>query len=180
MSLKTILTKHKFCENWLTLSEPYMTLGRKWIYFPADRLFVCLLVCLSDFSEILNERSTRDAVPNCWVSRKSALRGPYFSCRLQMKLHLLVCRETVWDLKVKIALVKIVLYVSEHSVCSLVGLRKGPQITYSYSFSYFFSHGSTALSERRAALWGVSITLRHATLGRAPLDEWSTRRSDLY
>jgi len=27
---------------------------------------------------------------------------------------------------------------------------------------------------------GVTITLRHTTLGRTPLDEWSARRRDLY
>jgi len=28
--------------------------------------------------------------------------------------------------------------------------------------------------------WGFTITLRHTSLGRTPLDEWSARRSDLY
>jgi hypothetical protein len=28
--------------------------------------------------------------------------------------------------------------------------------------------------------WGFAITLRHITLGRTPLDEWSARRKDLY
>jgi hypothetical protein len=28
--------------------------------------------------------------------------------------------------------------------------------------------------------WGSSITLRHTTLRRTPLDEWSARRRDLY
>ena len=32
----------------------------------------------------------------------------------------------------------------------------------------------------RPPLWGSSITLRHATLGRNPLDEWSVRGRDLY
>jgi len=27
---------------------------------------------------------------------------------------------------------------------------------------------------------GFAITLRHTTLGRTPLDKWSTRRRDLY
>jgi len=28
--------------------------------------------------------------------------------------------------------------------------------------------------------WGFENTLRHITLGRTPLDEWSARRRDLY
>jgi len=28
--------------------------------------------------------------------------------------------------------------------------------------------------------WGFTITLRHTSLGRTPLDEWSARRSDIY
>jgi len=28
--------------------------------------------------------------------------------------------------------------------------------------------------------WGFEITLRHTTLGTTPVDEWSTRRRDLY
>ena len=28
--------------------------------------------------------------------------------------------------------------------------------------------------------WGFTITLRHTTFGRTPLDEWSARRRDLY
>jgi hypothetical protein len=35
-------------------------------------------------------------------------------------------------------------------------------------------------SRPRPLLWGSSITLRHFTLGRALLDEWSARRRDLY
>jgi hypothetical protein len=32
----------------------------------------------------------------------------------------------------------------------------------------------------RHCLWSSSITLRHTTLGRTPLDEWSARRRDVY
>jgi hypothetical protein len=32
----------------------------------------------------------------------------------------------------------------------------------------------------RLLLVGFQITLRHSTLGRTPLDEWSARRRDLY
>ena len=43
----------------------------------------------------------------------------------------------------------------------------------------FSSHGSTALAGLGRPLWGSSITLRHITLGRTPLHEWSARRRDL-
>ena len=32
----------------------------------------------------------------------------------------------------------------------------------------------------RCHCWGLEITLRHTTLGRTPLDEWATHRTDLY
>jgi hypothetical protein len=44
-----------------------------------------------------------------------------------------------------------------------------------------FLYGSTALSGLRASYCrGLTITLRHTTLGRTPLDEWSARSRDLY
>jgi hypothetical protein len=43
------------------------------------------------------------------------------------------------------------------------------------------SHGSTSLVGLGFLIaWGFEITLRHTTLGRIPLDEWSARRRDLY
>jgi hypothetical protein len=45
----------------------------------------------------------------------------------------------------------------------------------------FFSNGSTApWGPRPPHYWGFTITLRHTTLGRTPLDEWPARRRDLY
>ena len=45
----------------------------------------------------------------------------------------------------------------------------------------FFFHGTTAPSGPRPPhYWGFTITLRHITPGRTPLDEWSARRRDLY
>jgi hypothetical protein len=42
-------------------------------------------------------------------------------------------------------------------------------------------HGLTALSGPGSPFyWGFTITLRHTTLGRTPLDEWLARRRDLY
>jgi hypothetical protein len=52
-------------------------------------------------------------------------------------------------------------------------------------FNAYFSspppHGVTAPSGPGPPHYrGLTITLRHTTLGRAPLDEWSARRRDLY
>jgi hypothetical protein len=50
-------------------------------------------------------------------------------------------------------------------------------------FMYFvlFFHGATALSGPGPPhCWGFTITLRHTTLGKTPLDEWSSRRRDLH
>ena len=45
----------------------------------------------------------------------------------------------------------------------------------------FFLHGTTAaLGPGPPRYLGFTITLRHTTLGRTPLDEWSARRRDLY
>jgi hypothetical protein len=46
---------------------------------------------------------------------------------------------------------------------------------------FFFFHGATApRGPRPPHFSGFTITLRHTTLGRTPLDEWSARRTDLY
>ena len=48
-------------------------------------------------------------------------------------------------------------------------------------YSHYFYHGATAPSGPRSPhCRGITITLRHITLGRTSLDEWSTRRRDLY
>ena len=48
-------------------------------------------------------------------------------------------------------------------------------------FQFFFFHGATAPSGTEASHYlGFTIALRHTTLGRTPLDEWSARRRDLY
>ena len=44
----------------------------------------------------------------------------------------------------------------------------------------FFSHVPTAPGGPSPHYRGFTITLRHTTLGRAPLDGWSARRRDLY
>jgi len=46
-------------------------------------------------------------------------------------------------------------------------------------FSLYF-HGSSAVVGLGPSGWGFEITLRHITLGRTPLDEWSARRRDRY
>jgi hypothetical protein len=46
---------------------------------------------------------------------------------------------------------------------------------------FLFFHGRTAPSgSGRPHYRGFTITLRHTTLGRTPLDEWSAWRRDLY
>ena len=47
--------------------------------------------------------------------------------------------------------------------------------------SIFFFHGTAAPSRPGPRhCWGFMIIHRHTTLGRAPLDEWSAERRDLY
>jgi hypothetical protein len=46
---------------------------------------------------------------------------------------------------------------------------------------YIYFYGKTAPSEPGPPHYhGFTMTLRHTTLGRTPLDEWSARRSDIY
>jgi len=57
------------------------------------------------------------------------------------------------------------------------------EIIYHYSWSniLLFYHGATASSGPRNPHYrGFTITLRHTTLGRTPLDKWSAGRRDLY
>ena len=44
----------------------------------------------------------------------------------------------------------------------------------------FFFHGATAPKGAEPHYRGFTTTLRHTTLGRTPLDEWSARVRDLY
>ena len=51
----------------------------------------------------------------------------------------------------------------------------------SYGFSFrIFSSLLDSPSGPRPSLWRSAIKLRHTTLGRTPLDEWTARRRDLY
>jgi hypothetical protein len=43
-----------------------------------------------------------------------------------------------------------------------------------------FFHGATDLSEPGSHYWGFTITPRHTTLSKTPLNEWLARRTDLY
>ena len=45
---------------------------------------------------------------------------------------------------------------------------------------YLFSHGMTARGHRPPHYQVFTITLRHITLGRTPLDDWSARRRHRY
>jgi hypothetical protein len=44
----------------------------------------------------------------------------------------------------------------------------------------FFTGRQPVMSSGLPRCWGFTITLRHTTVGRTPLDEWSARRRDLY
>jgi pterin-4a-carbinolamine dehydratase len=69
-------------------------------------------------------------------------------------------------------------------------LIRGPKIKREFVIKqfpgvYFFissysSHGATALRGPGSHYRGFTITLRHTTFGRTPLNEWSARRRDLY
>jgi hypothetical protein len=50
------------------------------------------------------------------------------------------------------------------------------RFSHSIIFSWLYSLGG----QRPPRCWGFEITLRHTTLGRTPLDEWSARRRDLW
>jgi hypothetical protein len=53
--------------------------------------------------------------------------------------------------------------------------------TYIYIYIFFFPMARQPLGGLgRLIFRGFTITLRHTTLGRTPLDEWSARRRDLY
>jgi hypothetical protein len=65
-------------------------------------------------------------------------------------------------------------------VRSVVNLTKWC-ITLNHLRKKYFFHIATAPSGPRPPHYrGFKITLRHTTLGRTPLDEWSVRRRDLY
>ena len=61
-------------------------------------------------------------------------------------------------------------------------LRLGlPSGTYAQIYIKHLSHSSTAPSGPEPLHYRCfTITLRHTTVGRTPLDEWSARRTDLY
>ena len=80
-------------------------------------------------------------------------------------------------------------YVFSSGVARLLDTRdqqsKRPPLTYyelkDHNYLLFFYHGSTAPSGPGTPHYrGFTITLRHTTFDRTPLDEWSARRRDLY
>jgi len=55
------------------------------------------------------------------------------------------------------------------------------KFTYKIKYIYkFFYYGAIAPIGSRLHNRGFTITLRHTTFGRTPLDEWTARRWDLY
>jgi hypothetical protein len=70
--------------------------------------------------------------------------------------------------------IQIVINMSEH--VTIVGII----INYSIlRFSFFYGAKAPSVSGL-PHYWGFTITLRHTTLGRTPLDEWSALRRYLY
>jgi hypothetical protein len=49
-----------------------------------------------------------------------------------------------------------------------------------YNTSLPFNSSTANTGSRPLHFWGSEITLRHTTLGRTPLDEWSAHRTNLY
>jgi len=60
--------------------------------------------------------------------------------------------------------------------------EKRSDVSFYFGISFFSFHGSTALLglDRRIVEVFTSHSVRHATLGRVPLDEWSDRRREFY
>ena len=53
-------------------------------------------------------------------------------------------------------------------------------VVYGIFIYLFIYHGATAPGKPGPPrFWGFTITIRHTTLGRTPLDEWSAQRQDL-
>jgi hypothetical protein len=94
------------------------------------------------------------------VSKNRDQRGNDFVC-------VFVCQET-W-------------LVFSHDMAFMFWLNSGPCNQAVAVYWSFFSMGATAPSGPGPPHYrGFTITLRHVTLGRTPLGEWSARRSDLY
>ena len=66
-----------------------------------------------------------------------------------------------------------------YNIQSSLVLRSG-QLTSENNIKNFIFLWLESPSGPRPPLWGSSITLRHATIGRNPLDEWSVRGRDLH
>jgi hypothetical protein len=68
-------------------------------------------------------------------------------------------------------------FCSPNSVVSFLWYR----FNFRATFLYFSFHDSTTPNDPGPSHCpGFTITLRHTTLGRTPLDEWSARHRDLY
>jgi hypothetical protein len=67
----------------------------------------------------------------------------------------------------------------DHPIRSLVTILT--PLSRLHKLKTFSSNNATAPSGSAPPHYqGLTITLRHSTLGRTPLDEWSARRRDLY
>ena len=129
----------------------------------------------------------------------SSGRWCHFSCAVFVRLHtslasmVIYCRHRHSALKM---ITEVFFCVSK---CVILILCRTPDIfshisrttlqqssmwrknIFQQNFPQFFFHGSTAPRGPRPPNYrGFMITIRHATVGRTPLDEWSARCRDLY
>ena len=63
---------------------------------------------------------------------------------------------------------------------SLVTVPTYLYLSYAAPIIFFLPWRNSSRGPRPSHYWGFMIILRHTTLGRTPLDEWSARRTDLY
>jgi len=99
-----------------------------------------------------------------------------------------ICKDDVWTQIIFIDrflyILLYILYIIPHCIriyCNLLSNVYLENFIYIYIYIYIYIfHGATAPSGARPPHYrGFTITLKHTTLGRTPLDEWSARHSDL-
>ena len=84
----------------------------------------------------------------------------------------------VYEQKLKYGIINLKKIWSKVHVCICTYKSRVPVRGNIAVFKYFFSWLDSPSGRRFQ--WGFEITLRHTTLSRTPLDEWSALRRDLY